>query len=397
MKIVSAIAVLLWFATTVFAQGTPTLLVGAERMAEYLPSLAGKNVGLVVNHTSIVGLKQTHLVDTLLAKKIKVTKVFAPEHGFRGMADAGEKINTETDQKTGLPIISLYGATKKPTPEHLKGLDVVIFDIQDVGARFYTYISTMHYVMEACAELGIPVIVLDRPNPNGFYVDGPILEEKHKSFVGMHPIPVVHGLTVGELAQMINGEKWLNKGIQAKLTIVPCEGYTHDVLYQLPIKPSPNLPNMESVYLYPSVCFFEGTIMSLGRGTDKPFQVYGHPEFSIGDYEFTPKAVPGAQNPPLKNQKCMGFELQEYGQDYFAQTRSLNLDWLIQAYQYFKEQGKGETFFTSFFEKLAGTSKLREIIINGTNTHESRETWTKELEKYLTMRKNYLLYPDFTK
>lgn len=397
MKIVTAIASLLLFTLTVFAQSGKPLLVGAERMADYVPSLAGKNVGLVVNHTSIVGANQTHLVDTLLAQKVKVTKVFAPEHGFRGMGDAGQEIKTETDPKTGLPVISLYGNTKKPTAEHLKGLDVVIFDIQDVGARFYTYISTMHYVMEACAEAGITVIILDRPNPNGFYVDGPILEEKYKSFVGMHPIPVVHGLTVGELAQMINGEKWLAKGLQCKITVVPCFGYTHETLYELPVKPSPNLPNMESVYLYPSVCFFEGTIMSLGRGTDKPFQIYGHPDFAIGDYEFTPTSMPGAKSPPLMGKQCRGFELQEYGQDYFYTKKKLDFQWLIQSYSYFKEQGKGDTFFSSFFEKLAGTAKLREIIINGYDSGEAGEQWKNDLSKYMLMRQKYLLYPDFSK
>ncbi|CAN5324109.1 DUF1343 domain-containing protein [soil metagenome] len=396
MKIVSVIAVLLLFALGSVAQSTQPLLLGAERMMEYVPGIMGKSVGLVVNHTSVVGNKPTHLVDTLLAKRVKITKVFAPEHGFRGTADAGQEIKTETDPITGLPVVSLYGATKKPTPEQLKGLDVVVFDIQDVGVRFFTYISTMHYVMEACAEQGIPVIILDRPNPNGFYVDGPIMEEKYKSFVGMHPIPVVHGLTVGELAQMINKEKWLANGVQCKLTVIPCSGYTHDMLYQLPIKPSPNLPNMASVYLYPSVCFFEGTMMSLGRGTDKPFQIYGHPEFLIGDYEFTPTAMPGAKDPPLKNQKCHGFELQEFDQDYFLRTHQLDFQWLNKSYQYFKAQGKSDKFFTAFFEKLSGTSKLREMIVNEYSSSEIHEQWRVDLAKYMLMRQKYLLYPDFT-
>lgn len=397
MKIVTAITALLLFVLTCFAQSGKPLLVGAERMADYLPTLAGKNVGLVVNHTSIVGPNQTHLVDTLLAQKITVTKVFAPEHGFRGLADAGQEIKTETDPKTGLPVISLYGNTKKPTPEHLKGLDVVIFDIQDVGTRFYTYISTMHYVMEACAEAGIPVIILDRPNPNGFYVDGPIMEDKYKSFVGMHPIPVVHGLTVGELAQMINGQHWLANGIQCKITIVPCFGYTHQTMYQLPVKPSPNLPNMEAIYLYPSLCFFEGTIMSVGRGTDMPFQIYGHPDFAIGGYEFTPKRMPGAKNPLYNGKQCLGFELHEFGQDYFERTCKLDFQWLIQSYKYFESIGKGAEFFNSFFEKLAGTPKLREMIINDYSSEEAGAQWQADLDKYLTMRQQYLLYPDFTK
>ncbi len=366
-------------------------------MREYVPSLAGKTVGLVVNHTSIVGSSQTHLVDTLLAQKIKVTKVFAPEHGFRGMGDAGQEINSETDPKTGLPVISLYGNIKKPTAEHLSGLDVVIFDIQDVGARFYTYISTMHYVMEACAEAGIPVIILDRPNPNGFYVDGPIMEESYKSFVGMHPIPVVHGLTVGELAQMINGQKWLANGIQCNITVVPCFGYKHQTMYQLPVKPSPNLPNMEAIYLYPSLCFFEGTIMSVGRGTDRPFQIFGHPEYAIGDYEFTPMSITGAQSPPYKDLQCRGTELQEFGQDYFERSRKLDFQWLLQSYQYFNNAGKGQEFFNAFFEKLAGTAKLREVIVSGYDTAEAGSFWKPELDAYMAMRKQYLLYPDFTK
>ncbi len=396
MKIVSVIAVLLFFATSVFSQATKPLLVGAERMMEYVPGIMGKSVGLVVNHTSVVGPKQAHLVDTLLAKRVKVTKVFAPEHGFRGTADAGQEINSETDPLTGLPVISLYGATKKPTPEHLKGLDVVIFDIQDVGVRFFTYISTMHYVMEACAEAGIPVIILDRPNPNGFYVDGPIMDSTFKSFIGMHPIPVVHGLTVGELAKMINGELWLKDSVQCKLTVIPCASYNHDMTYDLPIKPSPNLPNMQAVYLYPSVCFFEGTIMSVGRGTDRPFQLYGHPEFLIGDYEFTPTSMPGAKEPPYKNQPSRGFELQEFGLEHFLRNRTLDFQWVTQAYQYFKEQGKGDTFFTPFFEKLAGTTMLREMIINGYTSQEISMQWQADKDKYMLMRKKYLLYPDFT-
>jgi uncharacterized protein YbbC (DUF1343 family) len=313
------------------------------------------------------------------------------------MADAGQEINTETDPKTGLPVISLYGNIKKPTAEHLSGLDVVIFDIQDVGARFYTYISTMHYVMEACAEAGIPVVILDRPNPNGFYVDGPIMEETYKSFVGMHPIPVVHGLTIGELAQMINGQKWLANGIQCNITVVPCFGYTHQTMYQLPVKPSPNLPNMEAIYLYPSLCFFEGTIMSVGRGTDRPFQIFGHPEYAIGDYEFTPMSIPGAQSPLYKDLQCRGAELQEFGQDYFERSRKLNFQWLLQSYQYFNNAGKGEVFFNAFFEKLAGTAKLREVIVSGYDTAEAGSFWKAELDTYLAMRKQYLLYPDFTK
>lgn len=399
MKFVSAITVLLLFTSSVFADPGRAVIVGAERMSEYLALLEGKTVGLVVNHTSIVGPNRTHLVDTLLAKQVRITKVYAPEHGFRGLADAGLEINSNFDSLTGLPIISLYGTSKKPSPEQLQGVEIIVFDIQDVGARFYTYINTMFYVMQACSELGIPVIVLDRPNPNGFYVDGPILEDCCTSFVGLLPIPVVHGVTVGELAEMINGENWLGKKDSAQLicqlTVVPCKHYTHNTLYELPVKPSPNLPNMLSVYLYPSVCFFEGTMMSLGRGTYKPFQIYGHPDFLIGSYEFTPTAWPGAQSPPLRDKLCKGFELKQYDQEYFWETRQINIQWLMQAYDYFKSQGKDANFFTVFFEKLAGTTQLRQSIIAGLTEAEIRLNWADGLTEYKAVRKKYLLYPDF--
>ncbi|MFM8448752.1 MAG: exo-beta-N-acetylmuramidase NamZ domain-containing protein, partial [Haliscomenobacter sp.] len=273
------------FGCTLFltAQST-TLRVGAERMDLYLPKIAGKRVGLVLNHTATVD--KSHLLDTLLALGVRVEKVFVPEHGLRGTADAGEKVTDGKDPRTGVSVVSLYGKKRKPSPEDLAGIDVLLFDIQDVGVRFYTYISTLHYVMEGCAEANFPLMVLDRPNPNGHFVDGPILDTAYRSFVGMHPIPVAHGMTIGEYAKMINGERWLKDGIQCALEVIPCAGYTHDTPYDLPLKPSPNLPNMRSIYLYPSICYFEGTQVSLGRGTDKQFQVLGTPGFPKGDYTF---------------------------------------------------------------------------------------------------------------
>jgi uncharacterized protein YbbC (DUF1343 family) len=286
------------------AQESKPLVLGAERIDVYLKELKGKRVGLVVNQTSTI--MHTHLVDTLKSLGINIKKVFAPEHGFRGDHSAGAVIKNGIDDKTGLPVVSLYGSTKKPSVEMLADIDIMVFDIQDVGVRFYTYISTMHYVMEACAEQGKKVVVLDRPNPNGFYIDGPVLQEAYKSFIGMHPIPLVHGLTVAELAKMINGEKWLKNGVQCSLVVVPCLNYNHQTLYQLPIKPSPNLPNMNSVYLYPYLGLFEGTNVSIGRGTELPFQVVGRPGFK-GSYSFTPKNIPGiADDPKFEGKLCGG-------------------------------------------------------------------------------------------
>ncbi|MEJ8755842.1 DUF1343 domain-containing protein [Pontibacter sp. H259] len=357
---------------------------GAEQLELYLPQLQSKRVGMVVNQTSIVG--ESHLVDTLLSSGVNIVTIFAPEHGFRGDADAGAYVKDAKDTKTGLPIVSLYGKNKKPSAEQLQGIDVLIFDIQDVGVRFYTYISTMHYVMEAAAEQNKEVLILDRPNPNGHYVDGPVLEPEHKSFVGMHPIPIVHGLTVGELAQMINGEKWLEGQRQAKITVIPVANYTHSTPYTLPVKPSPNLPNQQAIILYPSLCLFEGTNVSVGRGTPTPFQVIGSPYYKFKDFSFTPVSTPGATEPPYKNQIC-------FGKDLTSQTlaQPFTLTYLIDFYKNSTEQDK---FFIPFFEKLAGTSELRKQIIAGKTEAEIKASWEPALANYKTIRKKYLLYPD---
>ncbi len=366
------------------------VIVGAQRIALYYPYLEGKRVATVVNQTSRVG--EAHLVDTLLTMKVNVAKIFAPEHGFRGDADAGEHINNGIDAKTGLPIISLYGKNRKPSQEQLEGIDIVVFDIQDVGARFYTYISTLHYVMEACAELGIPVIVLDRPNPNGHYVDGPIREEEFKSFVGMHPVPVVYGMTIGEYATMINGEKWLKDGIRAELTVIECKKYNHETFYELPVKPSPNLPNIRSILLYPSLCFFEGTTVSVGRGTDKQFQIYGHPEDHVGSYKFTPSPMAGAKYPKHDGKQCFGASLETATLGSIFDKKQLNLEYLLGMYK--RLNTKEVKFFNdnNFFEKLAGTSNLRKQIKAGMNEVEIRNTWKEGLEKFKKIRAKYLLY-----
>ncbi|MEZ4799472.1 MAG: DUF1343 domain-containing protein [Flavobacteriales bacterium] len=372
---------------------TVPLKTGAERTTEYLPLLLGKKVGVVANATSIID--STHLVDSLLNSGVQVTKVFAPEHGFRGDHGAGDKVSDSKDVKTGLPLISLYGSNKKPSNEMLKGLDVVIFDIQDVGARFYTYISTMHYVMEACAENKIPVIILDRPNPNGFYIDGPVLHSKFKSFVGMHPIPVVHGCTVGELAMMINGEGWLQNGLKCDLKVIPCEGYDHNTLYTLPVAPSPNLPNASSIYNYPSLCFFEGTIVSVGRGTELPFQIFGFPDDQSGVFEFTPKDIEGVvTNPPFEGQMCKGHNVQAFGEFYFPVNKQLYLIWLLDEY---KSNPQIKDFFSrpEFFDKLMGTDMVRKQIEEGQSEEEIRKSWQSGLDSYKSMRKRYLLYKDF--
>ncbi len=374
------------------ASPTLPLMVGAERLETYLPFLADKTIALLVNQTSMVG--DLHLVDTLISSGIKIKCIFAPEHGFRGKADAGQKLKDGIDDETGIPLISLYGKKRKPSAEDLSGVDVVIFDIQDVGARFYTFISSMHYLMESCAENNTLFMVLDRPNPNGHYFDGPILESDHQSFVGMHPVPVVHGMTIGEYAQMVNGEGWLKDGIQCQLKVVPCQAYDHNTMYELPIKPSPNLPNMKAIYLYPSLCFFEGTIASEGRGTNKQFQVYGHPLFPGGDFEFTPVSGEGSKYPKLENQLCRGFDLSKNPVEELRNMKQVNLNYLMNFYRDFP---KKEDFFikTLFFDKLAGSSKLREAITSGKSVDEIRQSWESGLEAYGKMRKKYLLYPDF--
>ncbi|MDA9760154.1 DUF1343 domain-containing protein [Flavobacteriaceae bacterium] len=368
------------------------IVVGANQLNLYLPLLKEKNVGVVANQTSVIFTNNsseahTHLVDSLLSLGVSIKKVFAPEHGYRGKADAGEYVKDGVDIKTGLPIVSLYGSNRKPDPEALKDLDVVIFDVQDVGVRFYTFTSTLHYVMETCAALNIPVLVLDRPNPNSHYIDGPILELEHKSFVGMHPVPVTHGMTIGEYARMINGEGWLKAGVKCSLRIIPVDNYHHKKNYNLPIKPSPNLPNGKAINLYPSLCFFEGTNVSSGRGTETQFQVFGSPflnpeKFS---YHFTPKPNKGAKNPKHKSIKCYGRDLRNS-----EVLDSINLTWLIDAYKYSSEK---EEFFNPFFTKLAGQTKLQAQIKNGLDVAEIRKSWQKGLEKFKKIRANYLLYP----
>lgn len=386
---------------------------GAENFNSYLPLLKDKRVGIVTNQTGIIKYesiemqyvqdpriksqaklihKEVSIVDFLLGKKINLQKIYAPEHGFRGTADAGEVIKDGKDTQTGLPIISLYGNNKKPKPEQLEGIDILVFDLQDVGARFYTYISTLHYVMEACAENNIPLLVLDRPNPNGAIVDGPILEKEYKSFVGMHEIPVLHGMTIGEYAQMINGEKWLNpstsseQALQCDLKVAPCLNYSHDMKYSLPVKPSPNLPNDQAINLYASLCFFEGTNVSVGRGTEKQFQIYGSPFLpeSEFDFSFTPQPNFGAKDPVHKGKLCFGEDLTE-----IKKTNQLELKWLLKAYNTTSDK---TVFFNDFFTKLAGTKKLREQIEAGMTEKEIRKTWQEGLEQFKKIRNKYILY-----
>jgi len=367
-----------------------SIVVGAERTSHYLKELEGKKVGVVANHTSLI--KGTHLVDSLVSLGINIIRVFSPEHGFRGNADAGEKVMSNVDEKTGLPIISLYGGNKKPTSKQLNDIDVIVFDIQDVGARFYTYISTMHYVMEACAQNNKKLIILDRPNPNGHFVDGPVLEKKHTSFVGMHSVPIVHGMTIGEYAKMINGEGWLANKIKCDVSIIETENYNHTIYYTLPIKPSPNLPNMSSIYLYPSLCLFEGTPISVGRGTDKPFQVLGHPSIISDRFSFTPKSMEGAKKPKLEGEKCNGYNLSSFGTEYIKGNGAINLYWLIEIYSNFP---KKKEFFTNMFTLLAGTDKLQQQIETGKTEEEIKVTWQDGITSFKKIRKKYLLYKDF--
>ncbi|MFN8321035.1 MAG: DUF1343 domain-containing protein [Chitinophagales bacterium] len=364
------------------------IVTGAERLNEYLPLLKEKHVALLVNQTAVVG--RTHLVDTLLTYGVDIRKIFAPEHGFRGSADAGEHVADKVDAKTNIPIISLYGDKKKPSAEDLADIDLLIFDIQDVGARFYTFISSLHYLMEACAENDKELLVLDRPNPNGWYIDGPVLKKEFQSFVGLDPIPVVHGLTVGEYAQMVNGEKWLPNGVACKLAVITCLKYDHTQHYSLPVKPSPNLPNDIAVYLYPSICFFEGTDISVGRGTSTPFQVIGSPSLKVKDFTFTPGSKPGAKNPPHLTKVCFGYDLRNNDRSVGA----LNLSYLLKTYTDYNDASK---YFlpNNFFDKLAGTDELRKQIIAGKSEAEIRAGWKKDLDAYKKMRKPYLLYKDF--
>ncbi len=363
-----------------FSVNAQNIILGAERPDAYLSLLEGKKIGVVGNQTSMI--VNTHLVDSLISLGVNIVKVFSPEHGFRGKADAGAKIEDGIDVKTGLPIISLYGKNKKPYPEQLEGIDVLVFDIQDVGARFYTYISTLHYIMEAAGENNIKVIVLDRPNPNGHYVDGPIREESFESFVGMHPIPIVHGMTIGEYAKMINDENWIYEN--CNLTIIEMENYSRDMAYDLPVKSSPNLPNSRSVNLYPSLCLFEGTTVSIGRGTDYPFQQFGAP-YLESEYSFIPKSGDGSKYPKHENTICFGTDLR-FQEDYMT---AINLNWLIHCYN---NSPNKEKFFNTFFDKLAGNDKLRKQIIAGRTEKKIKESWKEGLEEFKKIRGKYLMY-----
>jgi uncharacterized protein YbbC (DUF1343 family) len=362
------------------------IILGSSQFKSYLPLLKNKKIGLMINQSSLVN--NTHLIDTLKSFKVNITTLFSPEHGLRGNYSAGEKINNSTDEKTGLPIISLYGNNKKPSASQLKNVDIIIFDLQDVGARFYTYISTLHYLMEACAESNKSLIVLDKPNPNGDIIDGPVLDTNFHSFVGMHPIPILHGMSMGEYAKMINGEGWLKRKIKCKLVVIPMKNYTHKTVYMPPVFPSPNLRTYAAIRLYASLCFFEGTDISLGRGTDKPFECIGAPNYSIGNYEFTPKSIPGvADNPPQKDKLCKGFLL-----SYEAKNiNKINLNWLI---EFYKTSNDTAHFFNPFFDKLAGSSILRKQIISGLSAKEIEKTWEADLAKFKLTRKKYILYKD---
>jgi len=365
------------------------IIVGAENFEEYLNVIKDKRVALLVNQTSLVS--GTHLVDTLLSLGISLEKIFSPEHGFRGMADAGEMVGDSLDAKSGLKLVSLYGNKRKPTAEQMKGIDVLIFDLQDVGIRYFTYLSTLHYIMESCAENNVKLIILDRPNPNGFYVDGPVLEMENSSFVGIYPIPVVHGMTLGEMAQMAVEEGWVCKDKKLQLQIVKCKNYTHLSKYQLPIKPSPNLPDMRSIYLYPSICLFEGTVISEGRGTDVPFQLFGHPDLLRYDTTFTPRSILGASKyPKLENQKCYGYSLTKIP---FEEIQQFTLKYLIDTYNQFEDKS---AFFIPYFRLLAGNTVLQKQIVQGLSENDILDSWQDKLEEFKEKRKKHLLYPDFT-
>jgi len=376
-------------------QPSSVILTGADQTDLYLSLLKGANIAVFANQTATVG--KTHLVDTLLKAGIHISRIFSPEHGFRGEADAGEHVGSSADPKTGIPIISLYGSKRKPSAEDLAGIDIMLFDIQDVGVRFYTYISSLQEYIESAVVNHRPLIILDRPNPNGSYVDGPVLDKKFRSFVGMQPIPIVYGMTIGEYAKMLIGEQWLdsaaNTGLKDfRLTIIPCKGYTHHSRYPLPVKPSPNLPNAQAVALYPSLCLFEGTAFSLGRGTDKPFQQFGHPSLPKDLYHFTPASLPGAKNPPLLDQTCYGYDLSKIDVAKTTGNR-FSLQWLIKAYRLFPDKGH---FFlpNQFFNRLAGNDTLQQQIKDGKTEEEIRKSWEPALGNFKTIRKKYLLYAE---
>ena len=383
------IAVVIFSIISISQRADAKIITGAEQTELYLPLLKEKRVALIVNQTSQVD--GVLLPDLLLSHGVNVVKIFSPEHGFRGTADAGATVKNGIDPKTQLPVISLYGKNKKPSAEQLKDVDILIYDLQDVGVRFYTYISTLQYAMEACVEHQVEMLVLDRPNPLGWIVDGPVLEKSATSFVGMQPIPVIYGMTPAEYAQMLIGEKWID-ATQFKLNIIPCGNYTHKSRYELPVAPSPNLKSMTAIYLYPSLCFFEGTVISVGRGTDFPFQMYGHPLLKKFPYQFTPVSKEGASNPLLKNQLCYGEFIADNPEAALQQIyNGLNLEWLIKAYKAYPDQ---KTFFNNFFRNLAGTSKLKEQIIAGKSIQEIKSSWQPELNRFKKIRKKYLLYAE---
>jgi uncharacterized protein YbbC (DUF1343 family) len=387
-RIFLAFSVLILIAISTACNGMKeTPVPGANQIDQYKNLIEGKSVAIVANQTSMAG--DIHLVDFLLKSGINIKVIFAPEHGFRDLADAGERIEDGKDPKTGIRLTSLYGGHLKPIPDDLRGIDVVIFDIQDVGVRFYTYISTLHYILEACAENNVKCIVLDRPNPNGFYYDGNIADTANRSFVGIDPVPIVHGMTVGEYAMMLNGEGWLKNRVKCDLTVIKCTNYTHKSYYELPVKPSPNLPNQTSIYLYPSICLFEGTNISLGRGTSFPFQVYGSPELPDKGFSFTPESVPGAKTPPLLGMRCFGTDLRNAIKDKLVPAPEVNLGWVIDAYRDYPEKDK---FFTPYFDVLASGPTIREQIQKGMSAEEIRATWKDGLERFGRVREKYLLY-----
>ncbi len=365
-----------------------SVTIGAQQFSSYLPKLKGKKVAIVTNQTGLIN--NTSIVDTLLSLKVKVKKIFGPEHGFRGTTEAGEKVNSNIDKRTGLPVISLYGANKKPNAKDLTGIDVVVYDIQDIGVRFYTYISTLCYVMEACAENKKELIVLDRPNPNGFYIDGPVLKEEFKGFLGLHQVPLVYGMTCGEYASMANSEGWLKNNVKCKLTVIKCLNYDRKATYELPVKPSPNIPNATAVLLYPSLGLFEGTVMSLGRGTKFPFQVIGHPNFPDTSFSFMPLPSELSKTPKYVNEKCFGYDLRKNPYT-TSHPGKIDLSWLITSYVKLRK----EDFFDRNFNYHAGNSELQEQIKKGVTEAEIRNSWKKDIEKFKFLRKKYLLYPDF--
>jgi uncharacterized protein YbbC (DUF1343 family) len=389
-KIIILFALGLLFGPLVAAQNNAKILTGAQNPDEYLPMLKGKKVAVLSNQTGCIG--NEHVVDFLLKKGVNIVCIFSPEHGFRGTADAGEHVSSSVDEKTGIPIRSLYdGNTGKPSDEAMKSFDILLFDLQDVGLRFYTYLTTMVRMMDACAAAHVKMIILDRPNPNGHYVDGPVLDMKYKSGVGWIPVPVVHGMTLGEIAGMVNGEKWLTNGAQCDVTVIKCKNYTHAMLYQLPVAPSPNLPDMRSIYLYPSLCYFEATPVSLGRGTDSPFQLYGHPNMTGYSFNFTPRSVPGAKFPPQLNRQCYGIDLRTNPSNREIFEKGVDLSYLIDAYNNLHLDA---FFFNSFFEKLIGVDYVRKMIVDGKNAAQIKARWKNEVEKFKLQRKPYLLYPE---